>query len=131
MELWVNSQKDIHPSPLMQKSPFKTIDNDYPPLCASSDPKLQLCKVSSVSIHQYRRNSANKKYGRTDGWTDRQGDSLVNIKKLVWEGGIKTSIYKKIKKKSTIKEISKRLQGIVCVRESSFWEAYSLTSLNI
>ena len=34
---------------------------------------LQLCKVSSVSVHLFRRSCAYKKYGQKDG----QGDSYI------------------------------------------------------
>ena len=60
---------------------------DYLPSCTSSDCVLQqLCKVTSVSVHLFRKSWAYKTYGQTDGQSDcLQGKGcggVVNISKL-------------------------------------------------
>ena len=62
---------------------------DYLLSCTSSDCVLQqLCKVTSVSVHLFRKSWAYKTYGQTDGQSDGlqgkgwEGGGVVNISKL-------------------------------------------------
>ena len=70
LELWVQSQK-ISKSPTMIYLPWifslDVLHRNHLPLCTFSGPSLQLCKVSILSFHLFRRSWAYDKYG----WTDR------------------------------------------------------------
>ena len=48
--------------------PWAISDQDYLPLCTSSGCILQLCKVSSVSVHPLGGSSAQRTGGLTDRW---------------------------------------------------------------
>ena len=68
--------------------PWNSSDQDHPPLCTSSGLILQLCKVSSVSVHLLLRGCA---YRQTDRQTYRHmeghSDSYTPLKlnSRLWE----------------------------------------------
>ena len=70
LELWVKSQ-GIPP----------TWAHNYSPWCTSSGSILQLCKVSSISVHQFRRREI--WLGRQTDWQD---DPFVPQKNFVYSG---------------------------------------------
>ena len=67
------------------------LDWDNPPSSTSSGPILHLCKVSSKSVHLFRRSFAYKKYGQTGNmdrqeiWTDRKYGQTGNMdRQEIW-----------------------------------------------
>jgi len=65
---------------------LKKIGRDYPPKCTSPGSILQLCKISSILVDQFRRSCTNLTR-QTDRWPNRQtGWFLYNPWKIVWWG---------------------------------------------
>jgi len=70
-----SNHKNDTPMTYTNYLPFNISDRDYPPLCTSQEGILQLYKVSSISVHSFRRS-----------WLiqhlDRKGDSYNTPIKL-------------------------------------------------